>query len=31
MLVKIGRAFQRETSWHVRTPDLSALDAAKSR
>ena len=28
-ILRIGRAFQRETSWHVRTPDLEAL--AKNR
>ena len=28
-LVRIGRAFQRETSWHVRAPDLQALLPAK--
>ena len=30
-LARIGRAFQRETSWHVRTPDLHTLMPAKSR
>ena len=24
-LMRIGHAFQRETSWHVRTPDLQSL------
>ena len=30
-LVRIGRAFQRETSWHVRTPDLHALAPASEQ
>ena len=30
-LARIGQAFQRETSWHVRTPDLHTLMPAKSR
>ena len=30
-LARIGQAFQRETSWHVRTPDLHTLMPATSR
>jgi len=30
-IVRIGRALQRETSWHVRTPDLQSLVAATNR
>ena len=30
-LVRIGRAFQLATSWHVRTPDLAPLTAARER
>ena len=29
-LIRIGHVLQRETSWHVRTPDLHVLPGAKS-
>jgi aspartyl-tRNA(Asn)/glutamyl-tRNA(Gln) amidotransferase subunit A len=29
LLVRIGRAFQSRTTWHLRAPDLASLDAHK--
>jgi aspartyl-tRNA(Asn)/glutamyl-tRNA(Gln) amidotransferase subunit A len=26
-LIRLGRAFQRATDWHLRRPDLSAWEA----
>jgi aspartyl-tRNA(Asn)/glutamyl-tRNA(Gln) amidotransferase subunit A len=30
-VIRIGHALQRETAWHVRTPDVNALAGAKGR